>query len=343
MKKRTSIHDIAKELNISATTVSFVLNGKAEEKRISGELKTKVLDYTKAIGYQPNLIAKSLRTGKTKIIGMLVEDIANPFFSSVSRAVEDIAYTLGYKIFFASTENDTEKTKALLKVFGDRQVDGYIIAPPPGIEDDIQTLLDNEIPFILFDRYFQKLHTNNVVTDNLNGACHAVEHLQQNGYKKIGFVTLSSEQIQMNERLNGYVQAIAKKRQKSFILQIPYLTESGGMTKAIKIFLQKNSGLDAVFFGTNYLTIYGLEAITELGLMIPEDLAVVSFDDDAHFRLFRPSITAVAQPVQKISEEVIKKLMACLLDKNGSLNKETIMLPTELMVRNSSGALITAK
>ena len=129
-----SIHDIAKELNLSATTISFVLNGKADEKKISEDVQRRVSDYIKKVGYQSNLIAKSLRTGKTNIIGMLVEDISDPFFSSISRGVETIAYNHKYKIFFASTENDTEKTKALIKVFRERQVDGYIIAPPPAIK-----------------------------------------------------------------------------------------------------------------------------------------------------------------------------------------------------------------
>jgi LacI family transcriptional regulator len=115
MKKKTSIHDIARALDLSATTISFVLNGKAEEKKISEDVRKKVSDYIKKVGFQPNLIAKSLRTGKTNVIGMLVEDLSDPFFSSISRGVETIAYDHKYKIFFASTENDTEKTKALIK------------------------------------------------------------------------------------------------------------------------------------------------------------------------------------------------------------------------------------
>src|SRR5688500_5299223 len=117
MNKKTSIHDIAKQLKVSATTVSFVLNGKANEKRISEDVTRRVLDFVEVVGYKPNQVAKSLRTGKTNIIGMLVEDISDPFFSSISRGIESIAYNHKYKIFFASTENDTEKTKALIKVF----------------------------------------------------------------------------------------------------------------------------------------------------------------------------------------------------------------------------------
>ena len=140
---------MARELNLSATTISFVINGKAAEKRISNDVKERVLAYVKETGYQTNMVAKSLRTGKTKIIGMLVEDISDPFFSSIARVVEEKAYKLGYKIFNSSTENDTIRARDLIKVFRERQVDGYIIAPSPGIEEEIQQLVDDNFPVVL--------------------------------------------------------------------------------------------------------------------------------------------------------------------------------------------------
>ena len=112
-----SIHDIATHLKVSASTVSFVLNGKAEEMRISDAVAEKIKKYAEEVSYRPNLIAKSLRTGKSKIIGMMVEDISDPFFASIARGIERIAYQQGYKIFFASTENKTSKAKELVKVF----------------------------------------------------------------------------------------------------------------------------------------------------------------------------------------------------------------------------------
>src|SRR5205823_12757554 len=124
-------------------------------------MEKKILNHVKKIGYQPNLVAKSLRTGKTKIIGMLVEYISDPFFASIAGVVEEKAYKHGYKIFYSSTENETKKAKALIQILRDRQVDGYIIAPPPGIEEDIQLLKADGFPVVLFDRYFPKLETNN--------------------------------------------------------------------------------------------------------------------------------------------------------------------------------------
>lgn len=336
MKKKVSIHDIARHLNVSATTVSFVLNGKAEEMRIGAEVKKRVLQYAEIINYQPNLIAKSLRTGKSRIIGMMMEDISDPFFASIARGIERIAYKLGYKLFFASTENQTEKAKALIKVFLERQVDAYIIAPPPGLEAEIKSLIENEHPVILFDRYFPTLQTNAVVVDNYKGVQNAINHLLQNGFSNIGFVTLASEQTQMHDRLQGYRDAMLQNGRKPETLKIPYTTSADSCAGRIKAFMGKHEDLDALLFGTNYLAFSGLEAISDLGLRIPKDIAVVSFDDSRFFSLFSPAITAVAQPIEKIAESIIGHLQKMLDTASASRKAETVVLETEFIIRDSS-------
>jgi LacI family transcriptional regulator len=337
MKKKTSIHDIARQLNVSSTTVSFVLNGKAEENRISKELVDKILKYVKKVGYQPNLLAKSLRTGKSMIICMLVEDISDPFFSNISRIVETKVFEHGYKIFFASTENDTEKTKSLIRVFRERQVDGFIIAPPPGIEDELRALLKDKVPLILFDRYLPDVKTNNVVVDNFGGAYESVKHLQKNGYKNISLVTLDSKQTQMQERLKGYMKGIKESNQNKLVLKVPYGSSKDKMVEKIKLFLKQNQQqIDSILFATNYLAIAGMEAMFSMNLTIPKDLAVIGFDDNTHFSLFSPPITAVAQPVKELSEEVVKQLMMQLKDNKSAPKEETIVLPTKLVERKST-------
>ena len=334
MKRKPSIHDIARELKVSATAISFVLNGKAKEKRVSEELENKILNYINKIGFSPNLVAKSLRTGKSNIIGMLVEDISDPFFSSITRNIETRAFQLGYKVFFSSTENETEKARALIRILRERQVDGYIIAPAPGIEKDIQSLIDDNIPVVLFDRCFPKLPTINVMIDNYQGAYDAMEHLIANGYNNIGLVTLDSKQSQMTLRLKGYTQAIKTHGLKPCMLKIPYHHREA--VNKINDFLAAHSQLDALLFLTNYLAIAGLEAIAARQLSIPRDLAVVGFDDNTHFSLFSPSITAVAQPVEAIAEQVITQLIECLGRKEQTIVRKNIILPTRLIIRGSS-------
>jgi LacI family transcriptional regulator len=336
MKKKISIHDIARALNLSATTISFVLNGKAEEKKISEDVRRKVSDYIKMVGYQPNMIAKSLRTGKTNVIGMLVEDISDPFFSSISRGIETIAYNHKYKIFFASTENDTEKTKALIRVFRERQVDGYIMAPPPGIEDEINALMDDNVPVILFDRYLPSLNTSTVIIDNFSGSYQAVKHLRENGFSNIAFITLNSEQTQMDARLQGYIKAIEESGCYPIVQKLPCKLSHQLNAEMVQEFIKQHDKVDAIIFATNYLAISGLKAIRNLGLAIPDNIAIIGFDDNTHFNLFSPSITAVAQPIEEIAREVVQQLLNALSNERESKIRRMVMLPVKLIVRDSS-------
>ena len=335
MPKHSSITDIAKKLNISVTTVSFILNGKAEEKRISKALTNKVLKHVNDIGYVANHLAKSLRVGKTHILGLLVEDISNPFFARVAGAIEDIANKQGYRIFYCSSKNDTSKTKELIKVFEERQVDGYIITPVENIQENIRALLLNNNKVVLFDRFFPEIDTSYVVVDNEEGAYQATKHLIDQKHNKIGFITTFSSQTQMFGRQKGYERALKENKLKRYIKKVEYSENSEKNVGEIVSFLQSNKDLDAVFFATNYLGINGLEAIKRLGLSIPSQLAMVSFDDHDLFRIHSPSITAVAQPIQKMSEKLITVLLDHI-NKGDQQPNQHIIIPAELIVRESS-------
>jgi len=336
MKKKLSIHDIAKALKLSASTISFVLNNKAEEKRISESVKERVLKYVAEVGYKPNVLAQSLRTGKSRILGMLVEDISDSFFSSIARTAELLAAKNGYKILFSSTENDTAKTKSLLKLMRERQVEGYIIAPPPGIETDLQELLHEKIPVVLFDRYFPEIPTHNIEIDNMQGAALAARHFIENRYCNIGFITLDSAQTQMAARLRGYTNALNSHGLPLCVLKAPYNLNEEMIIKAVTDFLTAHSGLDAVLFATNYLTVGGIKAIQQMGLGIPDDIAIIGFDDNPHFSILSPPVTAVVQPVQQIAEVSISKLLEMLSGRISCISELNIVLPVRLEIRESS-------
>lgn len=335
-KKPVGIVDIAKKLKVSITTVSFIMNGKAEEKRISSKLVDKVMNYVKEVNYTPNYLAKSLRTGKSNLIGLIVENIANPFFANVARLIEESAYKKGFRILYCSSENDIEKTKGLINVFRERQVEAYIIAPTLHTESEIRALLQDNATVVLFDRYFSDLATNYVVVDNFGGTNKAIQHLIDQGYRNIAFVTLISEQIQMQQRLEGYKKAIKNHRLKSFIKKIRFDPDSSNYTKPIQEYLQEKTAVDAVFFATNYLGISGLEAIDNLDKKIPGEMGVISFDDLDLFRLYKPSITVVAQPIERICEKIIEILLAGAESEKKSRVPQQIVLDTEFIIRNSS-------
>jgi LacI family transcriptional regulator len=339
MRKPSSITDIAKKMNISVTTVSFILNGKAKEMRISKALTTKVLKHANEVGYVANALAKSLRVGKTHILGLLVEDIANPFFAKVAGEIEDIAGERGYRIFYCSSKNDTAKTKAMIKIFEERKVDGYIITPVNHIQEKVRSLIAHQNKVVLFDRFFPEIDTNYVVVDNEAGTYLATKHLMEQGYKKIGFVTINSMQTQMMGRLHGYQKALKEKRLKSTVIKIQFNENVKEMTDDILSFLKDHKELDAVFFATNYLGVSGLDAMRQLGISIPSELAVVSFDDHDLYRLYSPGITAVAQPIKKMSEKVINILLDHIEHGDQHPNQHVVLTP-ELIVRESSRARV---
>jgi LacI family transcriptional regulator len=335
-KKRSSIVDIARELNISITTVSFILNGKAREKRISNELVEKVLKFVEEVNYVPNQLAKSLRTGKTNILGLIVEDISNVFFANVARVIEENANKRGYKIFYCSSENDREKTSQLIKLFRERQIDGYIITPSEGIEKDILSLLEEKCKVVLFDRYLPDIECNHVIVDNHAGTFQAIEHLVEQGYENIALVTLESNQTQMQDRLKGYRQALEKYNKKSIIKKLPFHENPEKTIEDIISLLQDDAAIDAIFFATNYLAVSGLEAIKRLKLNIPNDIGIIAFDDHDLFRLYTPSITVVAQPIEEMSEKIMNILLEQIEARTEQLQVEQVVLPTTLVIRNSS-------
>lgn len=340
-KKTVSIKTIAAHLSISVTTVSFVLNGKAKEKHISKELTQKVLDYAKEVNYKPNQIAQSLRTGKSNILVFMVEDISNSFFSKLARTIEDIAYEKGYKVIFCSNENDDQKSIELISLFKFRQVDGFIIVPSPGIRETIKELIEENIPVVLLDRYFTDLECNSVVINNEEASFNATAHLIENKFKNIGFITTDSDQTQMQARLGGYQKAIADFKLEPHVLKIPYIETSDDRSKTfIRSFLKESENLDAVFFATNYLAQTGLEVFVEDAPHLIHELGIITFDDNELFKIYSPSITAVAQPLFDISTELMKLLLPLLKRKDVKEATKNILLSAELKIRNSSLAKV---
>lgn len=337
VKKRLSIIDIANSLNVSKTTISFILNGRAQEKRIGAELVERVLKFVEEVGYKPNHLAKSLRTGKSHIIGLMVEDIANPFFANIARLIEDRAYTNGYKIIYCSTDNNTEKTKDLIEMYRDRHVDGYIMAPPEGIQDEINSLIKAGFPVVLFDRKLDDVNADYVVVDNLFSTYNATRHLISQGYKNIAYISFLSSQFQLTQRMQGYKNALKEHNLKPIVKEVLFNRDNEIIMDPIRTFLNKRKDdIDAVLFGTNHIGVCGLRLFKELGIKVPEDIAVVSFDDYEVFQLFTPPISAIAQPIVQIADNVITTLLNKLNSPLKDKSVKAIKLSTELNIRSSS-------
>ena len=336
MKKKILIHDIAKHLDVSIATVSLVLNGKAKEKRISDLLAEKVLKYVEEVGYKPNQLAKSLRTGKTHVIGLVIEDIANPFFATIAALIEKKALARGYRILYCSTNNDPAKTRDLLTMFQERHVDGYILALPGGVEAEVRALVRGGKALVLFDRLLPGVQANAVVVDGATGMYEATQHLLSQGYRHIALFLPQSKQTQLAARAQGYAHALRERDLTPLVQEIAFPQEPEQILEEMLAFFEVHPGCEAVLFATNYLGVYGLEALRRLGRDIPSQMAVISFDDNDLFRLYSPPITVVAQPMEAMAEDIISTLLTSLENPSETGRIVQLQLAPQLVVRSSS-------
>jgi LacI family transcriptional regulator len=218
-------------------------------------------------------------------------------------------------------------------------VDGLIITPTRGLKDELDKLTADHVPYVLFDRQIHEVDANYVVLDNHKGAYDLTKHLIKNGYEDIGFVTIISEMSQMDERERGYRDAMQDAGlliDKSQVLKVRFDDPYDEVVAAIGKFVKRRKGLDALFFATNYLGVYGIEALKKVKIKIPYDMAVVSFDDNDLFRLFTPSITVAAQPIREIAVEAIDLLLSVI--KSGVKERHSTgkVVSPELIQRESS-------
>jgi len=336
--KKVSLKDIAAAVGVAPSTVSLVLNGKGKEMRISEKLETSIRLYAKAAGYQPNKIAVSLRTGSSKILGLIVEDISNNFFASLAKVIEGEAKKFGYNVVFCSTENDVRKGRELLNVLSQQQVDGFLITPTQGMCEQIQSLVNRGYPVVLMDRNFPDLNVSCVLANNYSGVSQGIQHLIQSGRQCIGFITVDMNLTQMNEREAAFINIMSTHSQtkNKRILKVPLNTSQDAAVELISRFLEHHEDLDAVFFATNYLGIAGLESIKNLGIDIPRQLAVMCFDDHDIFRLHTPSISSIRQPTIEIAVNAVRLLVEQILNVGVPLLPDRLEFDTTLMVRDST-------
>lgn len=334
--KKITIKDIALEAQVSISTVSFVLNEKGEKMGISKAVIKRVQDVAERLQYRPNMIATSLRTGKTRSIGLIVENISNQFFSVLARVIEEEAKKLGYRVFYCSTGNDDDRSAELVQSLLQANVDGFIVTPTEKLDKSIDQLLKMKKPIVLIDRYFPGQEVSHVVMDNYEGAYAATEFLINKGRHNIALINNNSAMIQMQLREKGYVDAMKKAGiyNEELILHLDYHSSEERKIEEMIRFFRKNKAIDGTFFLANYLGLAGLQAIREIGLKIPEEVSVISFDDHYSFRLHSPSISVVEQPLDAIGMKAVGLLMDQMLHEEDFV-VEKVLLKGALVVRES--------
>ena len=268
--------------------------------------------------------------------GILVADIANPFFGSMARFIEDEAILFGYTVIIGSSDEDCEKSSKLIDTMLNRQVDGFIIAPTDGCHSQIENLVQNEVPFVLIDRYLPGINSNYVILDNFNASNDAVRCLIEKGFKKIGMVAYKSDLVHMNERVRGYKEAMEANGLKNNILvkEVRHTHIEKDMDKVLKEILHTEKKADALLFATNTLSLSGLYYIMNNQIKVPDDLAVVGFDGNEAFDFFYSPLTYIQQPLSEMARESVRILVEQI---NESRNVVHIMMPHQLIERQSCG------
>lgn len=342
--KKTSLADIAKALNVSKALVSIVLNGKGKDHGINENTQKRVIAKAKELNYKPNAIARGLRTGKSNTLGLIVADISNAFYAKICRAIEEKAWKSGYHLMISSSEENPERESELIRVFRERQVDGLIISTTQMDKKEILQLKEEKFPFVLIDRQLPDEETNYVVVDNYKGAFDVVEHLINLGFSRIGHLTISPTHLStLQDRTRGYKDALTKhgiKVEDSLIREVSFDDVREGVRREMKKLVSPPNSVEAVFIANNNLAINALICLKEMELRIPQDVAMVVFDDIDMFRFVHPPITAVAQPIEEIGYQALDMLLE-KVNKKGSIDThDSVVLDPKLVIRRSCGSYL---
>jgi len=328
------MRDIATRAQVSTATVSHVINDSAY---VGPQLRERVLKAIQELNYHPNWMARSLRTKRTKTIGMIIPDISNPFFPTVVRGAEDVLNRAGYTLLIGNSENDPAKEENYYHAFLQKRVDGLLLVASPTVKPPAYLRQHNleELPVVYVDRWFPGLRGDVVLADNVGGSYLAVRHMINAGHRRIGIITLPLALPGGRLRLKGYLQALQEygiPAAEELIREGKFDLHSGyEQTMALLRMEARPTGL---FISNLVLTMGCLQAVAELGMRFPQDLAVVSFDDVDWFALMRPSITAVAQPAYGLGATGARVLVERLMGV-ASGPRRRIVLKTELVVRDS--------
>jgi LacI family transcriptional regulator len=339
MNKKANIKDIARIARVSHTTVSRALNDKP---RIRKETKERILSIAKELGYRPNFIAKSLVLKRTRTLGLVITNIANPFYTELAQGIEKTATRLGYSIILCSTQSDISTEKQYIEMLRSKGVDGIIFSSAHMVDPNIVALAEEEFPIILVNRRTYhpvvKEKVNYVGVDNILGGYLAVEHLIRLGHKNIGVIGGSAESSVGLERLEGGKKAFSTYglgQRNDYFLEGNFLKKSGYQKG--KQFL-KMAELPTAIFATNDYMAFGVcQAILEEGLRIPEDVALVGFNDIEFSSMQGIELTTIGQKKFEMGAIAVEMLVE-KVEKSGekASSKEFLLMP-ELIIRKTCG------
>lgn len=331
-----NIRTVAKKAGVSVATISRVLN---HPDSVSETTKEHVLSVMKELNYTPNWFARGLNLNKTNVIALVVPNILNPVYTQIAKGVEDVAHQKNYNILLCNTEEDEHKERDYIDMFISRKIDGLILTSSLLKKADADNIKSQGIPLVLIGRNKEIQGENVVYTDFEAGAYEACRHLIELGYKKIAVVTGARIQTENEEKLAGAEKAFAENGisfEKNFIIETENTIE-GGIIAARKL-LKLSERPQAIFATSDLLAFGAIEAIKDDGFKIPQDIALVGFDNVRMASIVEPKLTTVSHPAYKMGLIAARLLFDIMENKDGeNVAPQQICLEAKLKIRRSCG------
>lgn len=313
----------------------MVLNGKGNQYGISKKTQATVLDAIAKLNYSPNKFAKSLRTGKSYFIGLIVTDIANPFYSTIAKNIESVLFESEYNLMVCSTDENEEREKLLVEMMVNQQgVDGLIVASTFKNATFYEQARFSKIPIVFIDRVVPLFNANYVVIDNYGGSLEIVNHLIKKGCRKIACFAITPLYLStVEDRLNGYRNAMSKNgiEQEDLIKPISFDHINEDVEKALRELMESNAAPDAVFALNNHIAVALLKALKKPEFQGISKMEIACFDDIELFNITDKKVVSVSQPIEDIGKNSSALLLNIISGKQ--TDKSNLVLSTQLIVR----------
>ena len=331
-----TIKDIARSLNVSISTVSRALRGMPE---IHPSTRDAVLRLAEELDYQPNQLAKNLAKSRTKTIGVILPNLSYYYFSAMLNSIEEAALQAGYSVLVCQTNESYLREITNIQNLLRSQVEGFIISLSRDTDnyEHVERLTRKHIPVVLFDRYAESINASKVIVDNRAAACKATEHLIENGCRRIAFLAGPARLVMSNQRIAGYQEALLNHGLpviEQYVVHSDYTSESAIIqTLALMSLPQPPDGIVMISDRLAFSAIYVMK---QKGIRIPDDVAVISFNNEPVSALFSPTLSSIEQPIQEMGAEAVRLLLRELDAVDALVPKETRVMETQLIVRASS-------
>ncbi len=335
MKKRVTIKDVARKAGVTHPTVSRAIN---DSPRVSEETKKRIRAVIAKLGYHPNLIARSLVRSKSRVIAVITPDL-NPHVQPILRGVADACRRNNYALMLFSTEYWTDENLSYTRVVDNWRVDGmliYNVVYQHAVSRDIQRLQSQNIPYVFINKYLRDRKTNSVSVDNADAVAQAVNHLRDLGHKRIGIMNGNMNSVDGVERFEGFKLALAAaglSPDKRAVGCANYSDEEA--FEEMQRILCRKDRPTAMFCANDLMAMGVIRAAEAKGLKVPQDLAVVGFDDLEAGRYFRPALSTLRPPLQDVGGKAVDLLISTL--QNPRKRPEQIPMKARLVIRDSSG------